>query len=279
MRRNEQGRDHRAEKTDAGQGQPMDERGGDRGDADRAKQREGECRADKAIDAMGGVDCAEQDEGARRGQDGWYIGTGGARHGHPEPSPTHELAGGDQHKAEEPRHGQTHLGSEDTGFDGVADQEQAAQRQRYATDPHGPAGSQRSLDVGLGRCRRLCCRLHRSGRLFFRRLVLRRIDIPGPWPGNHLSAGGLGLCRVGDGRWRDVLDSGRDRFGRLALHCRAGPFGRGARKHETAQCAQLALHQSDPTLLARDDDEQGDDSDKADQTLKHHAPLGRNVLQ
>ena len=54
--------------------------------------------------------------------------------------------------------------------------------------------------------------------------------------------------------------------------------GTHARKHEAAQRAEFAFDQADAALLARNDDEQGNDGGKADQTLKHAAPPNQAQL-
>ena len=43
---------------------------------------------------------------------------------------------------------QPHVGAENAGLDRVADQEDAAERQRQAADPNRPARAERGFDVG-----------------------------------------------------------------------------------------------------------------------------------
>ncbi len=172
LRGHERRRRHGTDETDTGQGQAVYESGGDRRHADGAEQREGKRRADEAINAMGGIDGAEQDEGTGRRQDRRNIGAGNALHRHLEPGAANELAAGDQHQPEHRCHGEPHAGAENASLDGVADQEQATQRQRDAADPDRPARAERRLDIRLAgrfgrRCRRpwfRCLRLARGPR-------------------------------------------------------------------------------------------------------------------
>ena len=53
-------------------------------------------RADEAVDAMRGIDGAEQREGAGRRQNAGHIGAGGALDRHPEAGAADEFAGRDQ---------------------------------------------------------------------------------------------------------------------------------------------------------------------------------------
>lgn len=257
----------------------MHQRDGDGRDGDGAEQGEGECRADEPVDAMGGVDSPEQDEGAGPGQDRRDIGAGRTLHRHPEAGAADEFGTADQHQPERGRHGEAHAGAENAGLDGVADQEQATERQRDAADPDRPARAERRFDIGLpgcpGRRRRLCRdnRLRRFGQLLgFGRSALaclgRRLGRPGS-VGRHCSGFGCRVTFLG----RDSLGCGGGSFiGRGLRHRAGGRRGqRDTGEHQAAQRAKLALDQSDAGLLARDDDEQSDDGGNRNQAEKHGA--------
>ena len=174
------------------------------------------------------------------------------------------------------RHGQPHAGAENAGLDGVADQEQAAQRQRDAADPDRPARAERRFDIGLaGGFRRRGRRSAGSAAARRRLACAHGPDTTSPVAASASVAGACAATASLD-RWRSHVGScrnGRSRIGRLAVGRRLlGRLDRrrhGARKHEAAQRAKLALDQADAALLARNDDEQRDDGDKADQAFKH----------
>ena len=73
-----------------------------------AKQREGGGRADEAVNAVRGIDRAEQRESAGGGQDAGDIGVGDALDRHLEAGPADELAGGDQRDAQNGSEDQPH---------------------------------------------------------------------------------------------------------------------------------------------------------------------------
>ena len=124
----------------------------------KPKQHKGGGRADEAVNAMRGIDRAEQREGAGCGQYARDIGVGDAFDRHLEAGAADELAGCHQRDAEDGREDQPQFGAENAGLDGVADKENAAQRQRQAADPHCPARAERGLDGWRRRPWRRRCR-------------------------------------------------------------------------------------------------------------------------
>ena len=150
-------RRHRADEPDAGERLSVQQRRGDRRKRDQAEQREGEAGTDEAVEPVGGVDRAEKREGAGRRQDRGDVRAGKTTDRQHIAGAPDDFAGTGQHDAEQTGENEPYFGAEYAGFDRITDQEQGAESEREAADPHRPACTNRGLDVELrrdrGRCR------------------------------------------------------------------------------------------------------------------------------
>jgi hypothetical protein len=212
----------RTEQADAGQRLAVQQRGGNRPHAEDPHQRECERRADEAVDAMRGVNRAEQGEGAGRGQHAGDIGVVAAVQRNPEAGAADELACPDKRNAEQRCHCEAQAGTENARLDRIADQEHPAERQRYATHPYGPACPERGFDIGP-------CSGLMSGR---RKRGFGACRVPPlahrPRSGRRVR-GFLGDFRSCGGRYRFVGPLGRGWRGGLLL--RRHGRSRGGRRH------------------------------------------------
>ena len=198
----QQRRDEGADQAEPGERGTMQGGGEHAGDADHAQGDEGGGRADEAIERMGGIDRAEGGHGAGGRQHGRDAGLGeiGNRRFRRRLAPAQHFAGDDQRSSEDEPESHPGGGSEQPGFDGIAHQQQGAERQSEAADPHGPARAETFLQAagrpGTGR---------RGGSSFDRR-------------GRRRSSLGQGLDRLGDISCSRRSGGRRGRFGWRRRH-------------------------------------------------------------
>ena len=135
----EQRHDERAREPEAGKRRPMQGGGKHGGDADGAEQDEGRGRADELVQRMRGVDGAERADGARGGQDARDVRGGNGADGRGALGSPEPFAGRHQSEREQRTESNAHARAEHALLDGIAHQQHAAERQREAADPDGPA--------------------------------------------------------------------------------------------------------------------------------------------
>jgi hypothetical protein len=128
--RHQQGRDARADEPEAGERWPVQDRGQDRRERDGPEGDEGHGRANETIEPVRGVDRAERGDRPRRRQYGGRLRQGAARLF----APAQELPGHREGNAEGEAERATRRRPEIALFDGIAHQQQAAQRQGDAAD-------------------------------------------------------------------------------------------------------------------------------------------------
>jgi hypothetical protein len=145
----------------------VQERKRERRQRDEGEQGEGDGRPDEAVVAVRGVGGAQKRDCSRGGQDAGdhriAVATGNLRD-HPTP---HRFTGTEQDCAEDPCENEPRLRTDEAGLYGIADEEDAAQRKRYAADPDGPPRTEGAFE-------RVCGGLRRGWRLFVRVRSLSR---------------------------------------------------------------------------------------------------------
>ena len=125
-------------------------RGQHRRDGDRAEEHERARRPDHAVEGVGRVYRRERGRGPGSGQHPGYVGRGdrGERRGGL--APAHPFAGRNERKREEGAGGDARARAEQPLLDRIAHEEQAAEAERDAADPHGPPCAEPLLEAGLG---------------------------------------------------------------------------------------------------------------------------------
>ena len=187
--RNQQRRDEGADQAERGQRRAVQQRRGERRQRHHAEQHEGEGGIEEAVKAVGRVDGGKGAGGAGRGQDARHVRARHAGKSAGQFVAAGPFAGCDEGGREQPAEEQPHAGPDQAGLDRIFDEEDAAERERHAADPDGPAGAELFFEalggllVGRGRRRRrwrwrrsrcggargFGCRLRRARRLGFDR--------------------------------------------------------------------------------------------------------------
>ena len=159
--------ERRAERGDEAQGRerrPVQGGGRHRQDRHRPEQHEGGPGTDEAVQGMRRVGRGEGGRGAGGGQHARDVGGREAGEGEAELPPAQPLAGPDQPGGEDGACGDPGARPEQALLDGVAHQEQPAERQRHSADPHRPARPEPFLEAGRGGSGSRCRRDRRDGR-------------------------------------------------------------------------------------------------------------------
>jgi hypothetical protein len=135
------------------------ERGSKRRERHQAKQDESRGRREKIVEGVRGPDVGVGAGGSSRGQNardvsgGWNL----VETGNDLP-PTRQLAQADQNEREDRAEQHAQAGAEQSRLDGVAHQEDTAERERDAADPHHPLRAEALFEVAeirpAGRWRR-----------------------------------------------------------------------------------------------------------------------------
>ena len=145
---------HGAEQAERGEDRAM-QRGRDHGeDRDEAEQDEGRRRADQVVERIGRIGRGEGAAGSGRGEDRGHVrarnaGQDESRSRRRSHSPAPIRA-----RAKRPPKRDAGRGAEQVLLDGIAHEEDPAERQRHAADPDRPAGAELLLEI-LARRRRL----------------------------------------------------------------------------------------------------------------------------
>jgi len=154
----QQRRDESAGEAEARQRRPVQQRGGERRQRHQSEQNEGDTRRQEIVERIGGVDGGIGGDGAGGGKHARDMpaGNGGKTGGKTAgdfaaPRP---FAGRDQARSEQRAEEDAHAGPEQILLDRVAYEENAAEREREAADPHYPLRAEALFQRRLGRCRR-----------------------------------------------------------------------------------------------------------------------------
>ena len=147
-----------ADEAEPGEHGPMHQRGGERQQGDDAEQHEGEYGRQELVERIGAVDGRVGDGGAgRRVRMPGMWATGVRSRSGAQLDAAQEFAGSDQQERQQRPHGDAQARAEIALLDGIADQEDAAERELPARPPRRPIG-----------CRNRCsrsARLRRRGGL------------------------------------------------------------------------------------------------------------------
>ena len=126
-------------------------------------KQEGERGADEAVKRVGRVDIGKRDGRAGGGQHARYMRLGdGGESGHDLAS-ARPFAGGDQSERDDAGEHDAGTRTEPALLDRVADQEEAAERERDAAGPHHPLRAKALLEADLRLCRSCGQRWFRRG--------------------------------------------------------------------------------------------------------------------
>lgn len=118
---------------------------------DDAKQGEGRAGDDEVIQRIGRIDRRKGDGSAGRCEDRRNIGDGQRCNRRQAFLAAGEFADGEQRQREQPAEQYAHFGAEQAGLNGIADHEEAAERQCEAADPDHPARADAFLEAGASR--------------------------------------------------------------------------------------------------------------------------------
>ena len=246
-----------------------------------AQQHEGRRRADEAVDAVRGIDRAEQREGAGCGQDARHIGVGDAFDRHLEAGAADELAGRDQRDTEDGGEDQPQFGAENAGLDRVADEERCRRAPAPGRRPRPPsacrarsrwsgrAGLAAAAAAGAASPASTARQVRPLGQRCGFRAAVRRRRRRRP---AAISAAEFGQGRHGFGAGAAVAPA----------HAWAPAVGTAA----FSRCARNAVRnpsRSNSSTRRRcccrhDDDDQRHDRDEANQFPKHRLPLSLGGL-
>jgi len=148
-RRHQHRRDEGRGDAKPGQRRPVQQRRRERAECDKPQQDERGCGREEIIERISRIDGGERDRRAGRGQDRRDVGdrqrldVGDALRA---PRP---FAGSEQREREQAAQRGADARPEQSRLDRIAHQEEAAERQRQAADPHHPARADAFLETGL----------------------------------------------------------------------------------------------------------------------------------
>ncbi len=123
-------------------------------DRDEAEQDEGRRRADQIVESVRCIGRGEGAAGSGCGEDRGHVRLGKPRQDDILLAPAQPFAGADQGEGEEAPKRDAGRGAEQVLLDGIAHEEDPAERQRHAADPDRPAGPELLLEILA-----CCCRL------------------------------------------------------------------------------------------------------------------------
>ena len=149
----------------------MKQRSRDRRKRHETESDERRSRAEEAVKRVGGVDRAEGARDARRGKNAGDIGAVQPRNGIEtgrRVSPSQDFSCADKRGGHDEAENDTDPRTEVTLLDGIAHQQDRAERKSRAADPDGPSGPERLLEARscAGDLRRRLRRLVRNRRRF-----------------------------------------------------------------------------------------------------------------
>ena len=125
----------------------MQQRRSQRAQRHQPEQDEGGGRHQESIERIGSIDGCKQHGRAGGGQDRRDVGDRQRLDGGDALLAARPFAGGEQRQCEQAAEQGAHAGSEQPGIDRIAHHEEAAERQRQASDPDHPAGAEAFLEA------------------------------------------------------------------------------------------------------------------------------------
>jgi hypothetical protein len=228
----------------------VQQRGRERRERHDAEQHEGAAGHEEAVERVGGVDGGEGNRRTSRREDARHVRGRDVRERKREFAPARPFAGRDQEGGEQAAEEHAHLWADQSGFDRILHQEDAAEREREPGDPDHPARAEALLET-------------------FRRLG--RFDGRNRWCAEGLGrlidargrrGGGKNLERGGGRRlWRGL---GRRRLGHGRVRTRRGP---------PVEQRHMVLEQGNAPAHAQDQDD-GDNRHDGGNEI-HFDPLRR----
>ena len=202
FRRNEDRGGESADDAETGQHRPMQQSRGKGAECDQTEQEEGGRWRQKVVQRISGIDGCKGDRSPGRGEDRRNIGDRQDLDGGGVLAPPRRFARGKQGKRKQPAEHDAHARPKQPGIDGVADEEEAAERQGRAAEPDHPTGANALLEAG--QCRR-------GGRGCGGRFVRRPGVCPansGGWFARHFRLPGWCTGRRGGKRLLELVTRG-----------------------------------------------------------------------
>ena len=142
----------------------MQQCGRQRAKADQSQKHECGAGADQDIEPVGCVSAGKQDDGAGSRQHTRHMGAANDAVDDVDLAPAHAGAKADEHETEHGAEDDPRGRAEQANFDGVAHEEDTAERDGYAAKVHRPSGAQALFDGCGQRCGWWCERFSAAGK-------------------------------------------------------------------------------------------------------------------
>lgn len=144
-------RDVRADQSETREHRAVQQRRGKRCERNRAKRDEGGCRRKKSVERVSRVHGRECDRRSGRGEHARNMGGRNARDIGLVFFPPHPFTGGNQCHREQRAEENAQAGTDQSRFDRIAHEEDAAEGECKSADPHDPARAELFFETGPAR--------------------------------------------------------------------------------------------------------------------------------